>query len=86
MLRTMWVRVTGCTVFVFPEQQTRSQLTDDVYQAGVFRGDGIGHTSAVAFTNSGEVLIGLYDTRLEAIAAILRHHSIVPTDQSVGIR
>lgn len=86
MLRTMWVRVTGCTVFAFPEQQTRSQLTDRVYQAGSFRGDGVGSTSAVAFTNSSDVHLGRFDTRLEAIAAILRHHGIVPTDQSVGIR
>jgi hypothetical protein len=86
MFEVMWVRVTGTTVFVFPVEQTLSQLTDERYQAGSFRGTGLGGTSAVANTNSDPVHLGTFETRLEAIAAILRFHSIVPTDDSVGIR
>lgn len=87
MLRTMWVRVTGCTVYAFPEKQTRSQLTDREYQAGAFRGDGVGGASAVAFGDATpDVRLGTFETREAAIAAILRHHQIVPTDLSVGIR
>jgi hypothetical protein len=85
MLRSMWVRVTGCTVFAFPEHQTGSQLTDRAYQAGVFKGTGTGHVSAVAFTDDGSVNLGLFAARIEAIAAILRFHQIVRTSQSVGI-
>lgn len=86
MFAVMWVRVTGTTVFVFPPEQAGSQLTDERYQAGSFRGTGISSTSAIANTNSDPIRLGTYDTRLEAIAAILRHHSIVPTENSVGIR
>jgi hypothetical protein len=86
MLRVMWVRVTGSTVYVFPKQQTGSQLTDERYQAGSFRGTGIGGATAVANTDSDPVHLGQFDERVKAIAAILRHHGIVPTDDSVGIR
>ena len=85
MPRAMWVRVTGSTVFVFPVRQSGSQLTDSRYQAGSFRGTGVHTTSAVANTTGESVHLGAFDTRLAAIAAILRHHEIVPTDDSVGI-
>jgi hypothetical protein len=86
MFAVMWVRVTGATVFVFPPEQSGSQLTDERYQAGSFRGTGSGSTSAVANTNSDPVHLGTFETRQGAIGAILRHHGIVPTENSVGIR
>lgn len=86
MLRTMWVRVTGSTVYVFPVRMTRSQLVDAQYQAGYFRGTGIKGTTAYAYQGAGRVNLGLFDTRLEAIAAILRLHQIVPSPESVGIQ
>ncbi len=86
MLLTMWVRVTGCTVFAFPVHMTGSQLDDIDFQAGSFRGDGTGKNTAVAYTPDGNQHLGAFDTRLEAIAAVLRAHEIVPSDQSVGIR
>jgi len=86
MPQPMWVRVTGNTVYVFPPQQTGSQLTDKRYQAGTFRGTGYGTTTAVANTDSDPRHLGTFVTRLEAIAAILRDAEIVPTDDSVGIR
>lgn len=86
MARVMWVRVTGCTVYAFPEQQTGSQLTDAAYQVGNFRGTGAGATTAVGGSAAAPAYLGGFETRLEAIAAILRDAEIIPTDDSVGIR
>ena len=85
-MTVLWVRVTGCTVYVFPPTMTGSQLDDEQYQAGTFRGTGLGTTTATANTGADPEHLGEYETRAEAIHAVLRHHDIVPTENSVGIR
>jgi len=84
--REMWVRVTGQTVFAFDPRLTGSQLTSVDHQIGTFRGQGFGVVTAAAVVEGGDQFVGQFDTRLEAIAAILRKHDIVPTPESVGIR
>ena len=86
MLRLMWVRVTGTTVYAFPTKMRGSQLTDGQYQAGTIRGTGVDSTRAVAYTDALPVYLGTFPTSLAAIAAVLRFHDIVRTDDSVGIR
>lgn len=85
MAAEQWVRVTGQTVYGFPLSMTGSQLTDVEYQLGSFKGDGLGCTSAAAATNLGARLVGSFDSRLEAIAAILRFQDVAPAENSVGI-
>lgn len=85
MVTEQWVRITGQTVYGFPPSMTGSQLTDVEYQLGSFKGDGLGSTSAAAATRSGPRFVGSFDTRLEAIAAILRVKEIAPSANSVGI-
>jgi len=82
----LWVRVTGCTVYAFPPSMTGSQLDDEQYQAGTFRGTGLGTTTASANTTGDPAYLGEFDSRTDAIHAVLRHHDIIPTDNSVGIR
>lgn len=85
MIPEQWVRVTGQTVYGFPLSMTGSQLTDVEFQLGTIKGHALGSVSASASTSGGDRFVGTFDSRLEAIAAILRAHNIAPSEKSVGI-